>query len=140
MNWKFIEDKITNDFENLSARKVDIVFFIAGTPAKYFAVLDERAKKFFKLINLNSTKLDSLYKKGKIMKDSYSWISEDIQTYLVPNALIVNKAFIEDDSSKKELDQFVQDLLNNEFSLTKYGHPKWNNFININKKYSQKQN
>ncbi len=105
----------------LLAGKIDAVIFMSADPTREFAKLEETEHSLH-LIAIQSEPLDRLYHSTIIPAQTFSWQTEDIQTYAVPNYLMVNGAASE---SCSRMLAFSAVIKQNQDWLATHGHPKW---------------
>lgn len=128
------EDVIINSndaFDALMKGEIDAYFYVGGTPIQ--SLKDMNSDANLKLVNIKHKALKKIYKKKKIKKGAYPWMTKSVKTFAVPTLLVVKVNTI-DKEEEKEINALRTEILENISKLQKTGHIKWRD-VYVKKQY-----
>lgn len=117
-------------YRALAEGQVDAWIMVVGQPTKKFQNISEKAASYIKFVKFDTTSeidrrvLNGSYYKSKILKSSYSWVNEDVDTVAVKAFLITQK--YTKPETKRNITEFTKSLCRNHSKLQKSGHTVWN--------------
>jgi len=111
-------------FDALLSGKIDAFFFVGSAPVSKLNDLDDKYKNEFKLVPIKHQSLTKYYKKTVIKAGTYSWVTEDVETYGINHVMATN---IEKETPERveQLTKLLTAIKENIEKLQKEGHPVW---------------
>lgn len=122
MDWENVEISSNYAYKALMRGEIDAYFYVGGFPVKSLMDLPDTAQ--IQLVNLKHRNLDDTYKKKKLEKGDYPWLTKNITTYAVPTLIVVK---VKDMTLEveKQVNLLLEDIRSNMSKMQKEGHPKW---------------
>jgi TRAP transporter TAXI family solute receptor len=110
-------------------KSIDVAIIVAGQPAKLFAEMKPEARRFIKLLQLDSKTPETVrgmktYFPATIRAASYpTWLTTDVPTLTVKAFLVTYDYGLQ--ATAGNLGRFADSLCANFDNLQAHGHPKW---------------
>lgn len=107
----------------ITTGKIDAFFFVGAAPVSALKNIPTQAG--LELVSIADIKnLEEFYTKVTIPANTYTWQTEDINTFAT-QAVIVTNTKNETEGQQKAIIKLLETVKANKESLLKQGHPKW---------------
>lgn len=121
---KTIDISYRDAFAALLDNKIDAFFFVGGVPIKNLTTFPTEISDLIKLVPIENEKLQGIYRKTTIRKESYPWLTEDVKTISIQSFIVQNK---DKKNNNFDINAFISTIYDYlpKFKKSKEYHPKW---------------